>query len=113
MNIYTYCINNPIRYWDPTGHYAIYFDDTELTSGNLVSRYKRKKDKEYIMSVIKELKEKEKSSNAKGTGEVEQFIKNNGIGVLNIENRKKQVDFLNSILYGAVSEYFVLEYLGK
>ncbi len=68
LNIYTYCMNNPIRYWDPTGHYAIYFDDTELTSGNLISRYKRMKDKEYIMSVIKELKEKEKSSNAKGTG---------------------------------------------
>ena len=40
-----------------------------------------------------------------GTSDVEQSIIDNGIAVNDIDNRPKQIEFLNSILHGAVSKY--------
>lgn len=50
LNLYTYCVNNPLIYYDPSGHYFVEMDD----DGNQIA-YFPKKDDSYDPGMISEI----------------------------------------------------------
>ena len=44
LNLYTYGHNNPVRYWDPTGHYVSPTDQANLTPAQIAGLEKATKD---------------------------------------------------------------------
>ncbi len=71
LNLYTYCVNNPVIYWDPTGHYAANRSDEYLLD-YYIEDYKLIAD--YSKQWLNAKSDKERESIAKSANEIRNKI---------------------------------------